>query len=132
MPRLIVMSPRSATRQVSLLAARTTVGRDNANALVIDSTRVSRRHAELIKDGLNVWVRDLGSSNGTFVNDERIECARLQHGDVVVIGDCKLRFLARAAAKDFATVALDLASVMGDANGLRRPTARPGALAGWR
>ncbi|RYF71298.1 MAG: FHA domain-containing protein, partial [Comamonadaceae bacterium] len=96
MPRLIVMSRRGATRQVTLRTARTTLGRDDSNLLVIDCERASRRHAVLIKEGGHVWVRDLDSSNGTFVNEERVSCCQLEHGDVVEVGDFKLRFLERA------------------------------------
>ena len=113
MPRLIVMSKRGTTRQVSLSEARTTLGRDDANSLVIDSHRASRRHAVLIKQGLQVWVRDLDSSNGTFVNEERVTCCRLEHGDVVEVGDFRLRFLDRVATPDRATMTLDLVSAYG-------------------
>jgi pSer/pThr/pTyr-binding forkhead associated (FHA) protein len=113
MPRLIVMSKRGATRQVMLSAARTTLGRDTGNTVVIDSVRASRRHAMVIRDGTNVWVRDLDSSNGTFVNEERVTCCRLEHGDVVEIGDLRLRFLDRVVTRDLATMTLDLVSAYG-------------------
>ncbi|MET0542505.1 MAG: FHA domain-containing protein [Variovorax sp.] len=108
MPRLIVMSKRGTNRQISLSEARTTLGRDEANSLVIDSHRASRRHAVLIKQGLQVWVRDLDSSNGTWVNEERVACCRLEHGDIVEIGEYRLRFLDGPAANDSATMTLDL------------------------
>ncbi|CAN5920201.1 hypothetical protein BH11PSE13_BH11PSE13_43870 [soil metagenome] len=111
MPRMIVMSDRGLIKQVSMRAGKTTLGRDADNVVVIDSNRVSRRHAVLIKEGAAVWVRDLDSSNGTFVNDERVVCCRLEHGDTVVIGDYKLRFLDRIAARESATMTLDLASM---------------------
>jgi pSer/pThr/pTyr-binding forkhead associated (FHA) protein len=111
MPRLIVMSDRGFTKQVSLRAGKTTVGRDTDNLLVIDSHRASRRHAVLIREGSSVWVRDLDSSNGTFIDDERVVCSRLEHGDTVVIGEYRLRFLDGIAARESATMTLDLASM---------------------
>ncbi|RZL44752.1 MAG: FHA domain-containing protein [Variovorax sp.] len=108
MPRLIVMSKRGATRQVMLSAARTTLGRDSANTVVIDSVRASRRHAVVVRDGTHVWVRDLNSSNGTFVNEERVNCCRLEHGDVLEVGDFRVRFLDRVATRDLATQTLEL------------------------
>ncbi|MEJ8859565.1 FHA domain-containing protein [Variovorax robiniae] len=127
MPRLIVMSPRGATRQVPLDSPQTTLGRDSANRLVIESQRASRRHAVLVKDSGGVWLHDLGSSNGTFVNEQRVTCHRLQHGDVVVLGDCKLRFLNNAPAANASTLALRLVSLMGDLPAARHPPTRPGA-----
>ena len=111
MPRLIVMSKRGATRQVMLSAARTTLGRDTVNTVVIDCVRASRRHAVVIRDGAHVWVRDLDSSNGTFVNEERVTCCRLEHGDVVEVGDFRVRFLDRVATRDLATQTLELGLV---------------------
>lgn len=111
MPRMIVMSDRGLIKQVSLRTGKTGLGRDLDNAVVIDSNRVSRRHAVLIKEGSSVWVRDLDSSNGTFVNDERVVFCRLEHGDTVVIGDYKLRYLEPIGARESATLTLDLASM---------------------
>lgn len=131
MPQLIVMSRRGAARQVALQSVRTTLGRDDANLLVINSHRASRHHAVLIQQGGQVWVRDLDSSNGTWVNDERIACCRLEHGDTVGIGDCQLRFLNRAAADHSATVTLSLASAHGVLAAMQSAP-RAGALAAWR
>ncbi|QNK72609.1 FHA domain-containing protein [Variovorax sp. PAMC28562] len=129
MPRMIVMSDRGLIKQVSLRAGKTTLGRDADNVVVIDSNRVSRRHAVLIKEGSSVSVRDLGSSNGTFVNDERVVCCRLEHGDTVVIGDYRLRFLEPVGARESATVTLDLASMHSSLASRRHdPTGRTESL----
>jgi adenylate cyclase len=67
------------------------VGRSPAcDAPVIDGT-VSRRHAELVADEAGGEVRDLGSSNGTYVNDARVERAALAAGDVVRFGKVRFR-----------------------------------------
>jgi pSer/pThr/pTyr-binding forkhead associated (FHA) protein len=58
-----------------------------------EDTSVSRVHARLDRDGEDWLVVDLGSTNGTFVNGERVAEARLQPGDMIEIGDAKLRFL---------------------------------------
>jgi hypothetical protein len=49
---------------------------------------VSRRHLEFTSDGENSFVRDLGSTNGTFLNEARVQRARLRDGDVVRAGSC--------------------------------------------
>jgi pSer/pThr/pTyr-binding forkhead associated (FHA) protein len=74
-----------------LETARLTLGRGSGCTLVLDDITVSRRHAELVvRDG--AWIlRDLGSSNGTWVNGRRVVEAEVRSGDVVVLGDCRVR-----------------------------------------
>jgi DNA-binding NtrC family response regulator len=54
--------------------------------VVIESERISRQHAQFARKGSSVWVEDLGSRNGTFVNGESVATAALVSGDEVVIG----------------------------------------------
>ncbi len=73
-----------------LLGSLTTLGRDDTADVVVDDPGVSRRHSEIrvTNDGPHLVssIRDLGSTNGTFVNGERISSQRLQDGDRVTIG----------------------------------------------
>jgi uncharacterized protein len=63
------------------------IGRDTANAIVINDPGVSRRHARLRFEGGSYLLQDLGSSNGTFVNDEKLEGERfLRPGDSIRMG----------------------------------------------
>src|SRR5437764_10513229 len=70
------------------------LGRGEESAIQIQDHSVSRKHAriELATDGFH--VADLGSTNGTFVNDKQIDTARLSDGDYLRIGNCIYRFLA--------------------------------------
>ncbi len=70
------------------------IGRDaTAVDIVVDDPHLSRRHAEIWLTGEGVSLRDLDSTNGTWVNDLRItEVARLTDGDVIRIGRTELRF----------------------------------------
>jgi pSer/pThr/pTyr-binding forkhead associated (FHA) protein len=61
----------------------------------LDDVTVSRRHAELVRDGDTFTITDLGSLNGTFVNRKRIETAELEDDDEVQIGKYRLTFLRR-------------------------------------
>lgn len=89
-------------RRYPLVADRLTIGRDRDNDVVLDADkRVSRRHAHLVhREGQ--WVlHDDGSSNGTFVGDDRITTHPLRHGDRFRIGSTVFRL--RLAADPLAT-----------------------------
>ena len=70
--------------------AALTVGRALTSDVPLLDPTVSRRHASLIADESGIELNDLGSSNGTFVNGERVEHARISPGDVLTFG--KLSF----------------------------------------
>lgn len=71
----------------------TTAGRSPSSDIFLDDITVSRRHAELLRDGVRFVVKDAGSLNGTYVNRERVDVAELAGGDEVQIGKFKLVFL---------------------------------------
>jgi DNA-binding response OmpR family regulator len=71
----------------------TTIGRAVANDIVITSKRVSREHAQVRRDGWRMMLEDLGSTNGTFLNEQRVlKPITLQHQDRVKVGDVVLIF----------------------------------------
>jgi hypothetical protein len=73
------------------LEGELSVGRGKGVNVVLADPSVSRRHATIaLVDGLPV-VRDLGSTNGTFVNGERVETRKLRAGDVLKVGNTELR-----------------------------------------
>jgi hypothetical protein len=66
------------------------VGRAADSALILLDPSISRRHAELtLRDG-TLHVRDLGSTNGTFIGEKRIETATIKLGERIRLGDCEL------------------------------------------
>jgi len=69
-------------------------GASSDNDLVIRIAGVSDRHALLGIDADGMWLRDLGSKNGTFVNGQRVEDSRVRVGDIVCIGPVSLRLVA--------------------------------------
>jgi FHA domain/zinc-ribbon domain len=73
----------------------TLVGRSPECDIFLDDVTVSRRHAEIVREGDEFTIRDLGSLNGTYVNRKRIESTALQNDDEVQIGKYRLTFLAR-------------------------------------
>ena len=81
-----------------LLGSLTTLGRDESADIVLDDPGVSRRHSEIrvTTDGphLVTSIRDLNSTNGTFVNGERITSVRLEDGDRLTLGRTSATFRA--------------------------------------
>ena len=93
MSRLIILARHGSVRQVNIKGQFTSIGRDPACDVHIDSLGVSRRHASIHWTGDRFVLTDLASFNGTFVNDERVESHALKNGDAITMGDCRLRFL---------------------------------------
>lgn len=75
-----------------VLRGRTTIGRDHDNDLSLAMRSVSRHHAVLIPALRTAFVQDLGSTNGVLVNQRRVRCARLEHGDVITFGGAEFRY----------------------------------------
>ncbi len=67
-----------------------TIGRDESNAIVIDSTFVSKAHAVVEWRGGECIVEDLGSANGTTVNGLPVQVSEIRAGDVIEVGDQRL------------------------------------------
>ncbi|MGI9293390.1 MAG: FHA domain-containing protein [Pseudomonadales bacterium] len=78
-------------RSVKLSSAAVTLGRDESNAMVIDDASVSDFHAEIALEAERLYIVDLLSANGTFVNEQRISNrAELQAWDVIRLGNIEL------------------------------------------
>lgn len=71
---------------------RTTLGRSRQCDVHVTDANVSRKHAEVRREGTEYWIVDLGSTNGTLVNDERVDRARLHDGDRVTVGATEILF----------------------------------------
>lgn len=89
------------TRNFPIAHAVCTVGRGHDADLQLDDLGVSRRHAALRVVEGRLFIEDLGSSNGTFVNGAKIDRAYvLRSGDELTIGQCELRVCIRAARRE--------------------------------
>jgi signal transduction histidine kinase len=93
-PRLIVIQGADEGKQFDLNDEPLTVGRDSANKVRLHDTEVSRRHAEFVRTPDGYRVLDVGSANGTFVNDRPIRDVLLRPGDRVQVGQSVLLFSA--------------------------------------
>lgn len=92
---LIVLDPAESDLTPGLrlpVGLRTLVGRHPSCDLVIDEPFVSAEHAEIAASGGRWRVRDLGSTNGTFLNGEPVVLADMEPGDVVQFGRVTLQF----------------------------------------
>ena len=95
-PALVVRSGGGMAGQTFQPAdGRTLVGRSPECDIFLDDVTVSRRHAEIVRDGDTFTIRDLGSLNGTYVNRKRIETVVLENDDEVQVGKYRLTFLQR-------------------------------------
>ena len=86
MASLFVIQGRDQGSRFHLEEAAHSIGRTQANSIRLHDTEVSRNHAELVRRGDTYSVRDLGSSNGTFVNGRLITEHELTSGDQVQVG----------------------------------------------
>ena len=88
-----ILRSNDATRPVALRllpGTEKTVGRARAAKFIIDAPLVSRLHCHLAASPAELVVEDLGSTNGTFVNERRVQKAALQDGDHLRLGDVVL------------------------------------------
>ena len=90
MPRLLIIKGADEGKQFDLTELVVTIGRDAANPLCLHDTEVSRRHAEVRRTDTGFQLIDIGSANGTFVNNQKIQQADLNAGDHIAIGQTVL------------------------------------------
>jgi len=76
------------------------IGRSSDLDMVLVEDMVSRKHARITMQSDQIWIEDLGSTNGTFVNGEKIKRAHLKEGDRVLIGTSILKLIAGDAPRE--------------------------------
>ncbi len=91
MPRLVLLSEGLTGRTYELKSDKTTVGRVSDNAFEIPEASVSSHHCEIFLRGNDVVVKDLGSTNGTFINGEKIEEGVVKPGQILRVGMIEMR-----------------------------------------
>jgi len=91
MAKLVVLSAGMTGRSHLLKADKTTIGRVDDNMFQIPEPSVSSHHCEVIVRGNDVIVHDLNSTNGTFINGEKVSESALQLGQVLRLGQIELR-----------------------------------------
>ena len=92
MARLVVISRSLAGSAFDLGADWTTIGRGDGNDVQLPEQSVSGRHCEVRPQGDDLIVRDLGSTNGIFVNSQKMTEGRLKPGQTLRLGEVELRY----------------------------------------
>jgi hypothetical protein len=134
MPQLIASVKGVEVKHVFLRKERTTLGRKAGNDIVLDTMVVSGQHCAFDIVGVaDVFLQDLGSTNGTYVNDRMIkDRTKLQDGDVIAIGPYRIKYLqaSEEPSSFFGTTAMQIESrelqasfmvVSGTSSGLEIP-----------
>jgi signal transduction histidine kinase/pSer/pThr/pTyr-binding forkhead associated (FHA) protein len=93
-PRLIVIKGVDEGKQFELAGDLLGAGRDNTNRIKLHDTEASRRHAEFVRTPEGYRLLDVGSANGTFVNNQSVRDVLLQPGDQIQIGQSVLVYSA--------------------------------------
>ena len=92
MPKLYILSPNSVARTIELTDNLITIGRTAENQIHIQDHNVSKQHGILVRDGDDYQLHDFNSTNGTFVDGERIMAVKLKHGASIRLGSVELRY----------------------------------------
>ena len=123
MPKMIVSIDGVVIKEVQLTKDRTTLGRRPYNDIVIDNLAVSGEHAVLQMSGNEVYLEDLNSTNGTYVNGKAAKKQQLQNGDTIEVGKYKIKFVSDTASDGFDKTQVYKANV-----GAQTPMAQPAAF----
>jgi predicted component of type VI protein secretion system len=91
MARLVIQNQGMIGRAHELAVERTTIGRVEDNTFQIADPSVSSHHCEALLRGSEVLIRDLNSTNGTFINDARITEGLLKPGQILRLGQVELK-----------------------------------------
>jgi pSer/pThr/pTyr-binding forkhead associated (FHA) protein len=98
MARLVLLSEGLTGRTFEFKTEKTTVGRVSDNMFEIPEASISSHHAELLLKGNELHIKDLGSTNGTFINGEKISEGVVKPGQILRLGMVEMRFETSDAA----------------------------------
>jgi pSer/pThr/pTyr-binding forkhead associated (FHA) protein len=107
-PTLLVKPPQGGTKEFEVCRTPCTIGRKNDNDLCLQDVAVSGHHARIVQIQEVLFLEDLSSTNGTFVNEHKIDRRQLQDADSIRIGAHRLIFRGSQLAPMASTPARDL------------------------
>lgn len=100
----VVIHTADLTWEVDLEGDHLTIGRDRSNDVSIDDIRLSRNHAHIRRVGSNFVIKDLESTNGTWLGEDRIDKHTLRDGDTIRIGKAQIVFKSGFQANDLTLI----------------------------
>jgi len=89
--RLIILNGAQKGDELELQRGSNYLGRSEANDFVLNDVTVSARHCEIIVSDLSARIRDLGSTNGTWIDNRRILDAEVRNGQILMLGSMEMR-----------------------------------------
>lgn len=98
MAKLVILSQGLTGRTHELKVDKTTIGRVEDNTFPITEPSVSSHHCEILLRGTDVVVKDLNSTNGTFINGEKVSESVLKPGQILRLGQIEMRLETEAPA----------------------------------
>jgi predicted component of type VI protein secretion system len=98
MPKLVVLSEGLTGRSYELKVDKTTIGRLDDNSFQIQEQSISSHHCEVLLKGNDVVVKDLNSTNGTYINGEKVSEKPLKPGQILRLGQVEIRLEADGTA----------------------------------
>jgi len=126
MGKLVVSLDGVVIKEVQVTKDKTTLGRRPYNDIVIDNLAVSGEHAVLQMVGQDVFIEDLNSTNGTYINGKAVKKQLLQHNDTVEIGKYKIKYLTSEHSDYEKTMVIKPGTVPPAVTGSFSHTAAPG------
>lgn len=126
MPKLLVTAYGSSTRKFAVKESIVLIGRARLNDLVVTDRCVSKFHALLIFSNNEIFMLDLKSANGIYINSHRVHSSILRHDDVIEIGNCRIKILHPLSDVDVANAETDpaVAPIIKTDADLRRAVAK--------
>jgi hypothetical protein len=89
--RLIILNGAHKGEELELEPGPNLLGRAEGNAFVLEDVTLSGRHCEILVSDLSVRVRDLGSTNGTWIDNRRVQDAEMRHGQILMLGSMEMQ-----------------------------------------
>jgi pSer/pThr/pTyr-binding forkhead associated (FHA) protein len=120
MGKLVVSLDGVVIKEVQITKEKTTLGRRPYNDIVIDNLAVSGEHAQMQMVGNDVFIEDLNSTNGTYINGKAVRKQLLSNNDTIEIGKYKIKFITEVT-DEFERTMIMRPGMNSYAQGMQRP-----------
>lgn len=94
MAKIQIKFKDAVIKELPLTADAVTIGRKMGNDIIIDNQAISGFHARIVREDQTYHIEDLNSLNGTFLNGQKVSKYVLKHGDIILIGNHTIEFMA--------------------------------------